>query len=79
MNWWRPFKVRVILDEEEESVVGDVQWGKLGRFPLFLGLLLGALPALSMAPLLLGLPLYGRLAILGGNHYYLGGCPDIVF
>ena len=27
LNGWRPFKVRVILDEGEESVVGDVQRG----------------------------------------------------
>ena len=33
LNWCRPFKVRVISDEGEEFVVGDVQRGKLGRFP----------------------------------------------
>ena len=32
-NWWRPDKVKVVLDKGEESVVGDVQWSKLGRFP----------------------------------------------
>ena len=32
LNWLRPSKVRVIPDEGEESVVGDVQWGKVGRF-----------------------------------------------
>ena len=33
-NWYRPDKVRVILDKGEESVVRDVEWGELGRFPL---------------------------------------------
>ena len=33
-NWWRPDKVKVVLDKGEESVVGDVQWSKLGRFPI---------------------------------------------
>ena len=51
LNWWRPSKVKVILDEREESVVGDVQWGKLGRFPLSLRLLLGEILVLSPAPL----------------------------
>ena len=32
LNWCRPFKVRVIPDEREEPVVGDVQRGELGRF-----------------------------------------------
>ena len=36
LNWCRPLKVRVIQDEREESVVGDVQGGELGRFPLSL-------------------------------------------
>ena len=45
----------MIPDEGEESVVGDVQWGKLGRFPLSLLLLLGELLVLSLAPLLLEL------------------------
>ena len=36
LNLWGPSKVRVILDEGEESVIGDVQWGKLGRFLLSL-------------------------------------------
>ena len=74
-----PFKVKVIPDEGEESVVGDVQWGKLRRFPLSLLLLSGALLVLSLAPLLLGLPFFGRLAILGSNHHCLGGCLDNVF
>ena len=39
----------------------------------------GALLVLSLAPLLLGLPLFYRLAILGGNHHCLGGCLNIVF
>ena len=29
-----PFKVRVIPDKREEPVIGDVQRGELGRFPL---------------------------------------------
>ena len=36
LNWCRPFIVRVIPNEKEESVVGNVQRGKLGRFPLSL-------------------------------------------
>ena len=36
LNWCRPFKVKVIMDERVESVVGDVQMGKLERFPLSL-------------------------------------------
>ena len=69
----------MIPDEGEESVVGDVQWGKLGRFPLSLLLLLGELLVLSLAPLLLELTLLGQLVILGGNHHCLGGYPNIVF
>ena len=34
---------------------------------------------LTLASFLLGLPLSDRLAILGSNHYCLGGFPDIVF
>ena len=79
LNWRRLFKVRKIPDEGKEPVVRDVQWGKLGKFPLFLLLLQRALLILNLAPLLLGLPFCDRLAILGGNHYCLGGCPDIVF
>ena len=78
-NWWRPDKVRVIPDEGEESVVGDVQWGKLRRFPLPFLLFSGALMVISLAPLLFRLPLLGRLDILGGNHHCLGGRPNIVF
>ena len=36
LNWRRPFKVKVIPDEREESVIGDVQRGELGRFPFSL-------------------------------------------
>ena len=35
LNWCRPFKVRVIPDEREDSVV-DVQRGELGRFAISL-------------------------------------------
>ena len=36
LNWCKPFKVKVIPDEKEEPVVGDVQRGELGRFLLSL-------------------------------------------
>ena len=78
-NWWRPDKVRVVLDKGEESVVGDVQWSKLGRFPFPFGLFLGTLLVLNMVPLLLRLPFLGRLGVMGGNHHCLGGRPNIVF
>ena len=79
LNWCRPFKVRVIPYDREEPIVGDVQRGELGRFPLSLCVLLGALLVFTVAPFLLKLPPCCQLAILGGNHYFLGGCSDIIF
>ena len=32
---WGPFKLRVIPDEREQPVVGDVKRGELGRIPFF--------------------------------------------
>ena len=77
--WWRPDKVKVVLDKGKESVVGDVQWSKLGRFPLPFLLVLGMLLVLSLVPLLLRMPLLDRLCVIGGNHHCLGGHPNIVF
>ena len=68
----------MIPDERKESVVRDVQRGKLRGFPLALLLVSGAFMVLTLAPLLFRLTLSGRLATLGCDHHSLGGCSDIV-
>ena len=68
----------MISDEWKESVVIDVQRGKLWGFPLFLKLvprsISGSYSDTSFVQTVLG----GRLAALSCEHHGLRGCPDIV-
>ena len=68
----------MISDERNESVVRDVQRGKLWGFSLSFLLVSGAFLDLMVALLLFRLAFSGRLASLGCDHHGLGGCPDIV-
>ena len=62
---WGPFKLRVVPDEEEQSVI------ELGRYPFLFLLLLGAFLALALASLLFKLALCGGFASLGSYHHCL--------
>ena len=78
LNWCGPFEVGVIPYERKESVVRDVQRGKLWGFPLFLWLVPGAFLVLTLTPLMFRLSLSGRLAALSYDRHCLRGYPDIV-
>ena len=78
LNGFGPFEVGVIPDGRKESVVRDVQRGKLRGFPLSLLLVSRVFLVLTLAPLLFRLTLSGRLAALGCDHHGLRGCLDIV-
>ena len=66
-----PFELRVISDEGEQSVVGDVKRGELGRIPFLFLFFLGELLALALVPFLFKLALRGCFTALGSYHYCL--------
>ena len=61
----------MIPDEGEQSVVGDVKRGELGRIHFLLRLFLGVLLALALASFLFRLDLCGIFSALGNYHYCL--------
>ena len=77
LNGCGPFKVGMIPDERKEAIIRDVHRGKLQRSLLSFRLVLGAF--LVLAPLRFGLTFSGRLIALGGDHYGMGGSPDVIF
>ena len=66
-----PFKIRVVPDEAQQSVIEDVEGGELGRFPFHFLLFLGALLTLALTSFLFGLALCCSFAALSGYHHYL--------
>ena len=73
-----PFKVGVVPNEGEQSIIGDVEGAEFGRFPFLFLLFLGALLTLALASFLFGLAIYGSFAALGSYHHCLFGGPDII-
>ena len=72
-HWWGPFEVGEVLDEGQESIIGDVESSELGGGGgggsfLLLGLPIGALLVLALVAFLLRRALGGWLVILGGYH-----------
>ena len=68
---WGPFKIRVVPDEGEQPVIGDVEGSELGRFPFLFWLFLGALLTFALTSFLFEVALCGRFAALGSYHHCL--------
>ena len=66
-----PFKIRVVFDEGEQPVIGDVEGDELGRFSFLFWLFLGALLTLALTSFLFGVALCGRFDALSSYHHCL--------
>ena len=63
---WGLLEVGEVLDNGQESVIGDVESSELGRIFHLLGLPVGALLALPLIAFLFGRDLSSRIPTLGG-------------
>ena len=86
-GWW-PFKIREVSNEGQESIIGNVEYGELGRgggggggggVSFLVGLSIRALMVLALVAFLLGRTLGGRFPVLGGYHNSLRRSSDVVF